>query len=66
MTTSQNKPKAAILKAPSECAGGPVDKVKCTLLGPDWVEQNTNYTSSLDEVTERCRRCSITRLRPQW
>lgn len=66
MTNTQQKPKRAILKSPVECEGDALDRVKCIMLGPDWVEIGRTYTSSLDDVTERCRRCELTRLQPKW
>lgn len=43
-----------------------LDKLACTLTGPDWEEVGTNMTSSLDDVTEKCKRCGLERIRPHW
>ncbi|WP_426211117.1 hypothetical protein [Massilia sp. TWP1-3-3] len=44
----------------------PLNKLACALNGPDWESIRITPTSSLDEVTERCKRCRLERLQPKW
>lgn len=46
-------------------ANSVIDKLACTVFGPDWEEIGRVQTTSLDMVTERCKRCGLERQKPQ-
>jgi hypothetical protein len=47
-------------------AANALDKLACALTGPNWEKIRDTPTSSLDDVTERCKRCGFERIRPHW